>query len=181
MLLAAVGLVRLPDLFTRLHATTKAGTVGAWFMMLAVIYFFSEVVVVMRAVAILLFLALTAPVSAHMIGQAAYSRGWSSGSTAPQAAVCRRRLRSRMSTAPDDAVADHHPWTSCSPSSFRSPLPWLHRPGRTATEWLLALVPLTVAIYLASKRLGGSAVEPLRAMVPWVPALDVDLAFYSTG
>ena len=35
-------------------------------------------------------------------------------------------------------------------------VPWLHRPERTATEWLLALVPLAVAIYLASKRLRDS-------------------------
>ena len=72
MLVAAVGLARLPDVFTRLHAATKAGTTGVAFMMLGLMCFYQAPSVITRAVAVLFFLALTAPVSAHMIGRAAY-------------------------------------------------------------------------------------------------------------
>lgn len=75
MLIAAVGLVRLPDLFTRMHAITKAGTVGVGFMMFALIAFLPEASVVTQALGVMLFVALTAPVSAHMISRAAYLTG----------------------------------------------------------------------------------------------------------
>jgi len=79
MLLAALGLVRLPDLLTRMHATTKAATLGATLIMLAVATHFSQVAVVARAFGVILFIMMTAPVAAHVIGRAGYfvgSRLW---------------------------------------------------------------------------------------------------------
>ncbi|WP_148253536.1 monovalent cation/H(+) antiporter subunit G [Aidingimonas lacisalsi] len=80
MLLAVVGLLRLPDLLTRLHATTKAATLGVAMVMVAVALHFAEVAVVARAFGVILFLLMTAPVAAHVIGRAGYfvgSRLWS--------------------------------------------------------------------------------------------------------
>lgn len=80
MLLAAVGLLRLPDLLTRMHATTKAAALGVILMMLAVAMHFAQVGVVARALAIIVFILMTAPVAAHVIGRAGYfvgSRLWS--------------------------------------------------------------------------------------------------------
>ncbi|MYL22454.1 monovalent cation/H(+) antiporter subunit G [Vreelandella massiliensis] len=80
ILLAAVGLLRLPDLLTRMHATTKAAALGVTFMMLAVAMHFAEVAVAARALAIIIFIILTAPVAAHVIGRAGYfvgSKLWS--------------------------------------------------------------------------------------------------------
>ncbi|NYS59516.1 monovalent cation/H(+) antiporter subunit G [Vreelandella salicampi] len=80
MLLAAVGLLRLPDLLTRMHATTKAAALGVILMMLAVAMHFAEVSVAARAFAIIVFIILTAPVAAHVIGRAGYfvgSKLWS--------------------------------------------------------------------------------------------------------
>jgi multicomponent Na+:H+ antiporter subunit G len=72
MLLAALGVLRMPDVFTRLQATSKAATLGVGCMMLAVAVHFAELAVTTRAVAVVLFTFLTAPIGAHMIGRAAY-------------------------------------------------------------------------------------------------------------
>lgn len=72
MVAASVGIVRLPDLFTRMHAITKAGTMGIGTVMLAVTFSFADASTAARALAVVLFVALTAPVAAHMIGRAAY-------------------------------------------------------------------------------------------------------------
>jgi multicomponent Na+:H+ antiporter subunit G len=75
MLLATVGLIRMPDLPTRMHATTKAGALGAGLMLLAVAVYFVELSVTARAAATIVFIVLTAPVAAHIIGRAAYFTG----------------------------------------------------------------------------------------------------------
>jgi multicomponent Na+:H+ antiporter subunit G len=72
MVLAAVGILRLPDLPTRMHASTKAAAMGAMFIMAAVAFFFADSVVVARAFAIVLFILITSPIAAHVIGRAGY-------------------------------------------------------------------------------------------------------------
>jgi multicomponent Na+:H+ antiporter subunit G len=72
MLLAAIGLVRMPDLFTRMQPATKAATLGAFCMLSAVAVHFGDIGVSARAAAAIVFIILTAPVAAHMIGRAAY-------------------------------------------------------------------------------------------------------------
>ncbi|WGH77583.1 monovalent cation/H(+) antiporter subunit G [Jannaschia ovalis] len=73
--IAGLGILRLPDVLIRMHATTKAGTLGSGLIMLAVVVGFGDVPTVARGVAIMLFLLLTAPVGAHMIGRAAFRAG----------------------------------------------------------------------------------------------------------
>lgn len=75
MLLAGVGILRMPDLFMRMQAATKAATLGAGCMLLAVAVHFGELTVVARALLVIAFILLTAPVAAHMIARAAYSVG----------------------------------------------------------------------------------------------------------
>ena len=76
VLSAAVGTLRFPDVFTRMHAITKAGTLGVGLVMTATAFHFAEdISLVTRAVAIILFTLLTAPASAQMIGRAAYLSG----------------------------------------------------------------------------------------------------------
>ncbi|GIK18584.1 MAG: cation:proton antiporter [Phycisphaerales bacterium] len=72
-LLGAVGVVRMPDLFTRLQASTKAGTLGVLFLVVAAAVHFGEMGVAVRALLVVAFLFLTAPVAAHVICRAAYS------------------------------------------------------------------------------------------------------------
>jgi len=72
---AALGVLRLPDVLIRMHASTKAGTLGCGLILVAVAVHFSETGITARAVAAVVFLMLTAPVAAHMIGRAAYRTG----------------------------------------------------------------------------------------------------------
>ena len=72
---AGLGGLRLPDVLIRMHATTKAGTLASGLIMLAVAAGFGDAPTVARAVAIVIFLLITAPVGAHMIGRAAFRSG----------------------------------------------------------------------------------------------------------
>lgn len=75
MLLAAIGLLRMPDVYTRLQVSTKGASLGAASVLLAVPFFFGDPAIAVRAVLIILFIFLTAPISAHMLGRAAYIVG----------------------------------------------------------------------------------------------------------
>jgi multicomponent Na+:H+ antiporter subunit G len=75
MLLAAIGITRMPDTYTRMQPATKASTLGVGCMLLAVAFHFGAVGVTARALAGVVFVVLTAPVAAHMIGRAAYILG----------------------------------------------------------------------------------------------------------
>lgn len=75
MLISALGVLRFPDLFMRISASTKASTLGAGFSLLALAVHFNELGVTMRAVATIIFLVITGPVAAHLISRAAYLVG----------------------------------------------------------------------------------------------------------
>lgn len=72
ILLSGIGLIRMPDLYTRMSATTKASTLGVGFIVLGTVLFFGDVGLISRGIIIIFFIMLTAPVAAHMIGRAAY-------------------------------------------------------------------------------------------------------------
>ncbi len=74
-LVAAVGVVRLPDVYTRMHAASKTGTVGSGVMLLAIAFHSGQFDVVTRAIAGIVFFLLTAPLSAHLLARAAYCTG----------------------------------------------------------------------------------------------------------
>lgn len=74
-LLATVGVLRLPDVYTRMSATSKAATLGVGCVLLAGAITFREAGISLRAVATAAFLMLTAPVAAHMLGRAAWLSG----------------------------------------------------------------------------------------------------------
>jgi multicomponent Na+:H+ antiporter subunit G len=74
-LVAALGMLRLPDAIIRMHAATKAGTLGAGLILIAEAVFYQEIGITLRALAAIVFLLLTAPVAAHLIGRAAYYSG----------------------------------------------------------------------------------------------------------
>lgn len=76
VLVAAVGILRLPDFYTRIHAAAKAGTVGSVMTLLALAIVSSETAEILRAIAAIVFFFLTAPIAAHLLGKAAYSAGY---------------------------------------------------------------------------------------------------------
>ena len=75
MLLAAIGMVRMPDVLTRLHSSTKSATLGVGLIMLGVALTFGDLAIGVRALAIVIFMFSTTPVSGHMIARAAYLSG----------------------------------------------------------------------------------------------------------
>lgn len=75
MLLGTVGVLRMPDLYMRLQVASKASSLGAGCLMLGMATHFSDVSIVVRAILVVVFIFLTTPVSAHLIGRAAYLTG----------------------------------------------------------------------------------------------------------
>lgn len=75
LLLAAVGVVRMPDLFMRMQAASKASTLGIGCVLLALAFHFPGISVNIRVLGTIVFFFLTAPITAHLIGRAAYFVG----------------------------------------------------------------------------------------------------------
>ncbi len=75
-LIGAIGLARLPDFYMRLHGPTKATTLGVGGMLIASSIFFTSLGDGLSAheILITIFLLITAPVSAHMVGKAGLHR-----------------------------------------------------------------------------------------------------------
>jgi len=70
-LLAAVGVVRMPDLFTRMQAASKASTLGLACLLIGTAIELGESGSVARAVSIAAFMMLTTPVASHVVARAA--------------------------------------------------------------------------------------------------------------
>ena len=104
MLVGGIGMVRLPDLFMRLHAPTKSSTLGLGsFLIAAIIYAAFEGRFGFAEVLITLFAFITAPVSANLMAQAALHL----------------RLRSMSGNVPE---------------TLERPLPWQRKRRRTFYE-----------------------------------------------
>lgn len=74
LLLAAIGVVRLPDAFQRMHASTKAGTLGASLTVFGA-WLASSDIAPSTAGLTILFLLVTLPVAAQLLGRASYISG----------------------------------------------------------------------------------------------------------
>lgn len=74
-LAASIGLLRFPDLYTRMHAAAKAGTLGSCLMLIALAVYTDDLSVTTRALGGVVFFLLTAPISAHLLARAAHASG----------------------------------------------------------------------------------------------------------
>ncbi len=72
VLIASIGLLRFPDLLLRMHAATKAGTMGVSLLLLAVIIHFHNIFVSIESIVIILFIFITVPIGSHMIARISY-------------------------------------------------------------------------------------------------------------
>ncbi|MBD1434076.1 MULTISPECIES: monovalent cation/H(+) antiporter subunit G [Sphingobacterium] len=75
ILFASIGILRMPDFYLRLSVTVKASTLGVGLLLICAAIMFPDVSVTTKAIAIIFFLIITAPIGAHMIGRAAYFTG----------------------------------------------------------------------------------------------------------
>jgi len=74
-LVAAVGVLRMPDVFTRMQASTKASTLGLGCLAIGAALHLGDAASAIRLLSIGAFLLLTTPVSAHVIARASYRAG----------------------------------------------------------------------------------------------------------
>ena len=74
-LLAGVGVLRMPDVFTRMQASTKASTLGLGFLLAGAALRHPELTFIVRAASIAAFMLLTTAVAAHVIARAAARSG----------------------------------------------------------------------------------------------------------
>ena len=70
--IAAIGLIRFPDFYTRMHAVTKAGAFGGVIILLVAATVFGSVKISLVVLVNIIFFYFTAPVAAHMISRSAY-------------------------------------------------------------------------------------------------------------
>ena len=93
-LLAALGLVRFPDLYTRLHAASKAGVMGAGLVLLSLALVSMDIAIILRSLVAILFIILTTPVSAHLLARSAYATGLNPADSTKTDEMASRRRRS---------------------------------------------------------------------------------------
>ncbi len=73
--IGGIGLLRLPDLYSRTHASGVTDTLGAGLILLGLIFQAGFDLVSVKLATIAFFLFLTSPTSAHALAKAAYARG----------------------------------------------------------------------------------------------------------
>ncbi len=79
MLVAAVGVVKLSDVYMRMHAITKAASLGAILMLAAVSIMYVQWIVWVEALMVVFFIIFTVPVATHMIAKAAHKTNMPKG------------------------------------------------------------------------------------------------------
>jgi multicomponent Na+:H+ antiporter subunit G len=72
---AAIGVLRMPDFYTRLHAISKAETLGVVLTLLAVALWAGPTLTAVKVIFVAIFLFLANPTSTHAIGRAAFRTG----------------------------------------------------------------------------------------------------------
>ncbi len=72
LVLASLGILRLPNFYARIHASTKAATLGLALLLIALALGLRDRPVLTKALLAMVFIAATAPVGAHILARAAY-------------------------------------------------------------------------------------------------------------
>ncbi|WP_162051364.1 monovalent cation/H(+) antiporter subunit G [Pontibacter pamirensis] len=71
MLVATIGLLRLPDFYIRMSAITKGSTLGLGLILFGLGIYFNQPSMLLKVLAVITFTFITAPVAAHVIGRTA--------------------------------------------------------------------------------------------------------------
>lgn len=100
LFVGVVGLLRLPDVYTRMHAMGKCDTLGAGLILVALMLLIWDVTNITKLIMILAMIATINPIITHLIAKTAYNRGtpMAEGSFLINDYVAsqRRRRRSRV-------------------------------------------------------------------------------------
>ena len=71
-LISAIGVLRLPDLYTRMHAASKTATFGVGLIVLGGAFAMPTTAVFVKALIVIVFLFITVPTSSHLLARAAW-------------------------------------------------------------------------------------------------------------
>lgn len=71
VLIASIGILRMPDIYMRLHASTKATSLGLTLLLTGLMIFDPVISTIIKSLAVIIFLYLTIPVSANLLGKSA--------------------------------------------------------------------------------------------------------------
>lgn len=74
-LISAMGVLKFPDVFSRMHAASKASSLALGLILIGVVIHFFSWLVLLKSFLIVIFIFLTAPVSAHILSRAGYVSG----------------------------------------------------------------------------------------------------------
>lgn len=82
MVVGAIGLLRLPDFYTRAHASGKCDTLGEGLMLLGFILYEGATLVSLKLLLLIIFIFISSPTAVHALVNVAYARGvrpWQKG------------------------------------------------------------------------------------------------------
>jgi len=74
-LLSGIGLVRFGDVYLRMHASTKASTLGIGFILLGTALYFGDALITIKLLALLVIYFFTAPIGMQVLARAAHISG----------------------------------------------------------------------------------------------------------
>ena len=77
LLIGSIGTIRLPDFYSRTHATSKSDTLGMILIIIGLIIFEGLTINSGKLFLVLLFILLANPIGAHALARAAYNSGLS--------------------------------------------------------------------------------------------------------
>lgn len=75
MVIGGIGILRMPDVFTRMHAASVADTAGVSLILLGLVLFAGFSLVSVKLLLLVLFIALTSPAATHAVARAALHDG----------------------------------------------------------------------------------------------------------
>lgn len=96
VVIGSVGLVRMPDLYTRMHAASVTDTLGAGLLLTGLMLQAGFTLITMKLIFIGILFFLTGPVATHALAQAAFHEG-----VEPQLDQDRRASRRDAAATPD--------------------------------------------------------------------------------
>jgi len=75
LIVGGIGILRLPDFYSRIHPAGITDTMGAWLVLVGLMFASDSWLITVKLVMLLLFLAVTSPLAGHALAKAAYMRG----------------------------------------------------------------------------------------------------------
>lgn len=75
LVVGGIGILRLPDFYSRIHPAGITDTMGAWLVLVGLMFASGSWLVTVKLVLLLVFLAITSPLAGHALAKAAYMRG----------------------------------------------------------------------------------------------------------